>query len=204
MWPFKKKRGMVIRPGESLDIEFLTSWRKNNVVIITKNGPIVLDENSQLFIEVIAENVDPIKVEIVPDFKKRVLNFVEILDPNTPKKFTGPNSPRLAFGSVMKEKKMSFGDYLKEWDDNIEKFEKIVKRSRWIRNIFIPLNIFLTFFNLYLFVTKTDVARYIDLAVGIFTIYMVYYIWNMDKKSHNDFRRYKEMRDNAFGVVKNK
>jgi len=206
MWPFKRKKGITLAPGESMELGFLTQWRrdKNEVIIMTKNGPILLDGKNELFISVTADNMDPIKLQIVPDFKNKVLNFVEIIDPNAPKKFTDANSPRLTFtGSMVKEKSISFGDYLKEWDGDLERIEKNVKTYRRLRNIFIPINILLALYNLYLFTVSTNTARYINLAVGIFSTYMIYYLWKTDKRYHSGYKKYKEMRENAFGIVKN-
>jgi len=207
LWPFKKKKGITLAPGESMELGFLAQWRrdKDEVVIMTKNGPILLDGKNELFINVTADNMGPIKLQIVPDFKNRVLNFVEIIDPNVPKKFAGTNSPRLAFtGTMVKEKSISFGDYLKEWDNDIERIEKNVKSYRRLRNIFVPINILLAFYNLYIFTVSTSMTRYINLAVGIFSTYMIYYLWNTDKRYNNSYKQYKEMRENAFGIVKNK
>lgn len=207
MRPFKKKKGVTLSPGESMELEFLTQWRrdKDEVVIMTNDGPILLDGKNELFINVAADNMDPIKLQIVPDFKNKVLNFVEIIDPNAPKKFKDTNSPRLTFtGDMVKERNISFGDYLKEWDNDIETIGKNVKNYRRLRNIFVPINILLVFYNLYIFTVSVNTTRYINLAVGIFSTYMVYYIWNTDKKYHNSYKQYKEMREKAFGIVKNK
>ena len=207
MWQFKKKKGITLAPGESMAMEVLTQWRsdKNEVVIMTKEGPILLGENNELFISVKADNMDPVKLQVVPDFKNKVLNFVEIIDPNAPKKFTGENSPKFAITRcVPKERRLTISDYLKEWDNDIEKFGKGAKSFRRIRNILGPINILLAILNLYLFTTITNTERYINLVVGLFAICVVYFLWNTDKKYHDDLKEFKEMRENAFGIVKNK
>ena len=155
MWPSKKKekKGIKLAPGESMEIGFATSWRrdKDEVIIMTDSGPIVLDGKNELFIEVTANNIDPIRLQVVPDFKNKTINFVEVIDPNTKKKFPDRDSPRLTFAgsTIIKEKDMTISDYLKNWDKNMEEFEKLVKRSKLIRNIFVPANIILFFWYSY-------------------------------------------------------
>ncbi len=59
MWPSKKKekneenKGITLAPGQSIEIGFATSWRrdKDEVIIMTGDGPIVLDGKNELFIE---------------------------------------------------------------------------------------------------------------------------------------------------------
>lgn len=206
MWP-KKKKGVKLSPGECMEINFLTSWRrdKEEVFIITEKGQIILGRHSELFVEVTADNIDPVKLQVIPDFKKKVLNFVEIIDPNEKKKFKNQTGPKLTFaGRIIKESDMSFGDYLKQWDNNVKDIEKMVNSSKWIRNIFIPLNILLSFWNFYLFLTNSNDSRYINLGVTIFTVYMIYYIYNSHRKLYGDYKKYKETREQAFGVVKEK
>ncbi len=206
MWP-KKKKGIRLTPGESMEINFLTSWRrdKEEVFIITEKGQIILDRNSELFIEVTADNIDPVKMQVIPDFKKRVLNLVEIIDPNEKKKFKNQTGPKLSFsGSMLKERSINFDDYLKQRDNNIKTLEKMVNRSKWIRNIFIPLNILLFFWNFYLFLTNSNNSRYINLGVIIFIVCMIYYIYNSHKKLYEHHKKYKETREQTFGLVKEK
>ncbi len=81
---FKKDKGIIIPAGGSIGLEFITSWRNdiNEVTIMTDNGPIVLDGKNELYINVSADDANTIKLQVIPDFKNRVLNFVEVLDPN--------------------------------------------------------------------------------------------------------------------------
>lgn len=207
MWPIKKKKGIRISPGESIAMEFLTQWRsdKKEVVIMTEEGPILLNDKSELFINLQADDMDPVKIQVVPDFKNKILNFVEIIDPNTPKKFADTNGPKFAITrGIIKERHLTINDVLKDWDNDIEKFGKNVKNYRIIRNIFIPLNIFLAIWNLYQFITIDNIGRYINLIVGIFSICVVFFIWITDKKHHDALEKYKEDRENAFGIAKNK
>jgi hypothetical protein len=208
MWPSRKKenKGIKLAPGESMEIGFAASWRRDRdeVLIMTDDGPIVLDGKNELFIEISADNIDPIKVQVVPDFKKKTINLVEIIDPNAEKKFPDKDGPSLAFAgsTIIKERCMTISDYLKNWDQNMERSEKVVKRSKIIRNIFIPVNVILFFWNLYLFMTNSDMFRYVNLILAILCIYMIYYIWNSHKKLYRYYLEYKDLREKSFGVVK--
>ena len=210
MWPSKKKekKGIKLAPGESMEIGFATSWRrdKDEVIIMTDSGPIVLDGKNELFIEVTANNIDPIRLQVVPDFKNKTINFVEVIDPNTKKKFPDRDSPRLTFAgsTIIKEKDMTISDYLKNWDKNMEEFEKLVKRSKLIRNIFVPANIILFFWYSYAFMINSNMFRYINLLVAIVCLYMIYHISNSHKKLYKDYLQYKDLREKSFGVVKEK
>ena len=209
MWPSKKKdkKEITLAPGECMEIGFATSWRrdKDEVVIMTDNGPIVLDGNNELFIEIAAENIDPIKVQVIPDFKNKTINLVEVIDPSAKKKFLDKEGPRLTFaGSIVKERGMTLGDYLKNWDQNMEKYEKLVKRSKQTRNIFVPANIILCVWNFYNFITKTDGMRYFNLFAAVLSGFMIFYVWNSHRKFHDEYKQYKELRDKSFEVVKNK
>lgn len=210
MWPSKKKekKGITLAPGESMEIGFATSWRgdKDEVVIMTDAGPIVLDGKNQLFIEIAADNIDSIKVQVVPDFKNKTINFVEVIDPNVKKKFPDKDGPRLTFAgsTIIKERCMSLGDYMKNWDQNMERLEKLIKRSKRTRNIFVPANIILFFWHSYSFMTNSNAFRYINLVVATVCLYMIYYISNSHKKLYKDYLQYKDLREKSFGVVKEK
>lgn len=209
MWPSKKKekKGIALAPGESMEIGFAASWRKDKdeVVIMTDNGPIVLDGKNELFIEIAADNIDPIRLQVVPDFKNKTINFVEVIDPNVKKKFPDNDGLKLAFaGGIVKERGMDLSDYLKNWDQNMERFEKLVKRSKRVRNIFVPANIILFFWHSYAFMTTNNNFRYINLSLAILSLYMIYYISNSHKKLYKDYLQYKDVREKSFGVVKEK
>lgn len=209
MWPSNKKERKEIKlsPGESMEIGFATSWRidKDEVVIITDSGQIVLDGKNELFIEVTAENIDPVKLQLIPDFKNKTINLIEIIDPNIPnikKKFDGP---RLKFaGSIIKERTLTISDYLKNWDQDIEHYGKLVNRSKKVRNILIPVYIILFFWNSYIFITTINIFRYASLSIAIACLYMPYYTWNSHKKFYEAYLEYKDLREKTFGVVKEK
>lgn len=209
MWPYKKKEknGIKLAPGESMEIGFATSWRKDKdeVVIMTGDGPVVLDGKNELFIEVTAYNIDPIKLQVVPDFNNKTINFVEVIDPNVKKKFPDKDGPRLTFaGSTIIKERCMTRDYLKNWDQNMEKFEKSVKRYKRMRNIFIPVYIILFFWHSYSFMTNSNMFRYVNLVVAIVCLYMIYYISNSYRKLYKDYLQYKDLREKSFGVVKEK
>ena len=211
MWPSKKKKseekhGISLSPGQSIEIGFAASWNiyKDEVVIMTGDGPIVLDGKNELFIEVTADNIDPVRLQVIPDFENKIINFVEVIDPNVKKKFSDQDGPRLAFaGSTMaKERDVTFGDYLKNWGQNMEKYEKLVKRSKIMRNIFVPANVILFFWHSYAFMTTDSMFRYINLSLVILSVCMIYYISNSHKKLYKDYLQYKDLREKSFGVVK--
>lgn len=210
MWPSKKKekKGIKLSPGESMEIGFATSWRrdKDEVVIMTDNGPIVLDGKNELFIEVAADNIDPVRLQIVPDFKNRTINLIEIIDPKIKKKFPEKDGPRLKFAgsTIIKERALTLSEYLKSWDQNIEQYEKLVNRSKKVRNILIPVNIIFFFWNSYLFMTNSNMFRYLDLLIAIICLYMSYYMWNSHKKFYKDYLEHKDLREKTFGFVKEK
>ncbi len=210
MWPSKKreKKGIKLAPGESMEIGFTTSWRrdKDEVIIMTDNGPIVLDGKSELFVEISADKIDPIRLQVVPDFKNKTINFVEIIDPNDKKKLIDEDGPRLKFAgsTIIKERGITLGDHLKSWDQNMEQFEKIINRSKKTRNISIPIGIILFSWHSYSFITGNTTFRYINLMVAILVLYVIYYLWSSHKRLYNDYLQYKDFREKTFGVVKEK
>ncbi len=203
MWPFKSgdKRDIIFNPRESIELNFLTAWRikKNEVMIITDKGQMVLDQHSELIIQLQRNNIDPIKLKVVPDFKNKVLNFVEIIDPNEKRK---PNDPSIFSGSIINERKMNFEDYLEISGKYQKKIEKILIRFKWTRNIIIPINLLLALWNFYSFFISADKTRYINLIVGIFQLFCAYYFWNRYNKYHKDFEEYKEVKEKIFGIVR--
>lgn len=210
MWPYRKKekKGIKLAPGESMEIGFAASWRKDKdeVMIMTDAGLVVLDGKNELFIEVGGDNIDPVKVQLVPDFKKKTINLVEIIDPNAEKKFSDKDGPRLKFAgsTIIKKRSTTLSDYLNDWDRQMERFEKLTKRSKMLRNIFIPINIVTCIFNFSSFIVNSNIFRYINLAIAILCVYLVYYIWNKHKKLYKEYLKYKDLREKSFGVVKEK
>jgi hypothetical protein len=210
MWSFKKKekKGIKLAAGKSMEIGFAASWSrdKDEVLIMTDAGPVILDGKNELFIEIGAENIDPIKLQVVPDFKKRVINLVEVIDPNSKRKFPDREGPRLTFAgsTIIKERSLTIGDYLKDLDRDVKRLEKITNRSKIIRNIVIPLNVVLFFMNSYLFITNRDIFRYINLFVAIMCICVIYYLWISHKKVYNLYLEYQDLNKKSFEIVKEK
>ncbi len=206
MWkPFKKKKGIEIPPGGGIEFEFATSWRrdKNEVAIIADKGPVILDENSEFFMEISGDNIDSLKIQIVPDFKKRVLNFIEVIDPNAkPGKNKGKIS--LVSDTMLNDANVQIGKYLNEWDKNIETYGEIIKKYNRRKNILLMIGIIVIFIDMYLFYINGGIARYIS---GIVILILIYTSINLEKsyrrilKSHET---YKEMRSKVFEVVKEK
>lgn len=206
MWPLKKKKGFSIAPGGGMSFEIPIAWRKDKkeVAIITENGPIILDEKSELFIEIIADNTDPIKVQVIPDFRKKILNFVEIIDPNVKKKFTDKNGPKLKVTGIAISRNINFGEFLKNWDKNIDDFDKNLKKLRRSSSIYISILIILALVNLYIFITKNDNSRYLSLIATFVAGFGAYYLWSLYKKVYKDYKDYKESREKVFDIVKEK
>lgn len=203
----KKRKGITLPPGKSIEIGFTTAWRndKDEVEIITDDGKIVLDGKNELFLEISASNADPVKVKIVPDFKKRVLNFIEVIDINA-KQITDENKAKIAFVgmSIPKDETISVDEYLKRWDENIEKFGKQIKDRRRSTTIIVTLNTTLVLFNLYMFITGNWPARYLNLIAIIISGYLTYYLWGRYKKLCKEYGEYKNLRSQAFEVAKDR
>lgn len=207
MPPSKKRKGVTIPPGKSIEIGFTTKWRrdKDEVVIITDDGEIVLDGKNELILEVCASNADPIKVKIVPDFKKRTLNFVEVIDVND-KQTTDENKAKLSFVGIgtQKDETIPIDQYLKIYDENIKKFGKQIKDRRRSTITIVILNTVLVFFNLYLFITGNGLLRYISLIPVIISGSFIYYLWSQHRKLCKEYEEYKNLRLQVFEVVKDR
>jgi len=207
MPPSKKRKGVTLPPGKSIEIGFTTAWRndKDEVEIITDDGKIVLDGKNELILEVSASNADPIKLKIVPDFKKRVLNFIEVIDVDA-KQTTDENKAKLAFVGIStpKDNTVPIGQYLKTWDENIEKFGKQIKDRRKSTTILVILNIILILFNLYMFIVGSWPTRYISLIPIIISGSLTYYLLDKHRKLIKEYEEYKDLRHEAFEIVKEK
>lgn len=208
MWRlFKKKKEITLPPGGKIELELTTEWRPNKreVVILTDKGPITLNEKSELFLEINANNTYPVKIQIIPDFKNRKLNFVEIIDPNIKQ---DKNKGKIIFVGVSDKPKHAYAsldEFLKRWDEEIEAIDKIIKKYEKRRYIFTILNIILIFFNAIMFVTNSgSLWRYLNLFAIIISAYAICHLWNSSKKLRKDFKEHKELREKSFGLVKDK
>lgn len=208
MWPIKKKKNITISPGEMIEFVFKTAWRtdKDEMAIITKDGPIILDGNNELFIEITADNINSIRLQVIPDFKNKILNLIEVIDCNSTKKFDG--DPKLIFAGIRKiivpdeDTNMSIGSYFDEWDKEIEKYGKKIKRNKRVRDIIIPSLAITVFWNIYIFMTRDNIIRYINLFLTFVAIYTAYMLRNSYNKVCEDYEKYKDLREKAFGTVK--
>lgn len=204
---FKKDKGIIIPPGGSIGLEIVTAWRKDKseVAIMTDKGPVILDGKNELFIRVAADNIDTIKLQVVPDFKNRVLTFIEVLDPNV-KSSGKENKARIAFSGMklIKETNISLIQHLELLDKDMEKLDKSLKRYKNMRNIVIVANATAFFVNLYGFVTKTetDIWRLANLFFVFVAIFIIYFYWNSYKKLSREYKKYQGLREEIFSTVK--
>lgn len=211
MSPSKKRKETTLPPGKSIEIGFTTAWRndKDEVEIITDDGKIVLDGKNELILEISASNADPVRVKIIPDFNKRVLNFIEVIDVNA-KQITDENKAKIAFVGMSIPKYDTVPDtvpidqYLKIWDENIEKFGKQIKDRRRSTTMIVILNTTLTLFNLYMFITGNWPARYLNLIAVIISGSLTYYLWSRYRKLCKEYGEYKNLRSQAFEVAKDR
>ena len=205
MWPHKKKKGVTIPPGKSVEFGFATKWRsdKKEVVILTDDGPIVLNEKSELFIEVSADNIDPIKMQIVPDFKSRTLSLVEVIDLDA--KQTVGRKGKISFegASISEDSTMSVDEYLRRWDENIEKFDNRIRSIKKRKNIFLILLAVIIPYNIYAFVMSSSPWRYLNVFAVIIAIYSAYHIETACGSLQKEYDKYKELRKKAFSTVGN-
>lgn len=208
MWPFKKKKNITISPGEMVELTMQTAWRtdKDEVAIITKDGPVILDGKNECFIEITANNANSIKLQVIPDFKNKTLNLIEVIDCNSNKKFD--NDPKLIFAGIRKrivpgeDSNVSIDEYLDTWDKEIEKYGKRIKKNKRIRDIIIPFLTITIFWNTYIFITKDSIIRYINLLLIFVALCVAYMMWNLHDKICKDYEEYKDLRKKAFGTVK--
>lgn len=207
MWSFKKKKGATLPPGGSIEIEFATAWRpdKREVVVMTERGPITLNEKSEFFIELTGDNIEPLRIRVTPDFKNRKLDFVEIIDPNIKSKDI-ENKGRVTFtgANMSKDMPISIDKYLKRWDENIEKTGNTIKKYERRKYIFTALGIIMILFSTYALIIGNGSLRYINLLAITITGYTIYRLWGLNRKLCKDYDEYKKLREESFGVVKEK
>lgn len=205
MWPHKKEKGMTIRPGESIEIGFGVEWIKDKeeVIIITDSGKFVLSKKTELFLEVVSSNAGSIKVQIVPDFKNRKINVVEVLDVDTVCK-TGKNGRKISLESTNTQKNdtVSIDKYLEHLDKFIDDFGKKIKVYKRRVRIYTVIGIVAIVTNAYLFISGNTPIRYVNI-VGV--IIMAYALHKIRKSYANMCSLYEECKENrskAFNIVK--
>lgn len=205
MWPFKKNKDITIPQGKSLEIGFGIEWirGKEEVVIITDKEKFVLNGKNELFLEITSSNAGSIKVQIVPDFKKKVINIVEILDLNaTQAEWKNKGKILLTGVNRSKDGVMSIDESLKMWDENIEIFGKKIERSKERRNIFLIFGSVAAAGNAYLFTINNSPERYLNIIATIIIVYASFHLWNSIRGLCREYEKYKELRLKAFEITK--
>lgn len=207
MWPSKKDKGITLPPGKSIEIGFGVEWRKgkDEVVIITDSERFVLDGKNALFLEVTSSNADSIRVQIVPDFKKRVINAVEVINADA-KPVTGEDKAKISFAGVStsKDDSLSIGELLQRWDENIEEFGKRIHGYKRRRNAFMIFATVVAIGNVYLFTINNGPTKYLNIVAVAILIYVSFRLWNSYKGLDRVYEKYKEQRSQAFEIAKNK
>lgn len=211
MWPSKKdNKEETISNIASALLEFNVTWRsdKKEVMIMTEDGPVILDETTEFFIDISNDNFNPIKIQLIPDFKNRKLNAVEIIDPNI--KFD-ENKGIIRFSSVSQRpnKKLvdtnkSISMCIEELEKGIEIVENDLKYYEKTKRAFILFYLFLTILSAAAFIISTSIIRYLYLLITILCVYRLYKIRNNSRKIYEKYDDIKATKDNIFGIAKNK
>lgn len=190
-------------------IKFTTAWRndKKEVTVMTDSGQFVLDEKTQFFINIDADNFNPIKIQLVPDFDKKILNFIEVLDPSIEIdknkgviKFS--SSTRPLSNEILIDKYKSIDMCLIELDKDIEKIGNDLKNYEKTRCIFISFYIILALISAATFIMGTSPIRYINIIIIIACGYRIYQIWRNSKKIYEKYDDIKKTKDNIFCIAK--
>lgn len=205
MWPSKKDRGIAIPPGGSIEIGFGVEWKrdKNEVVIITDKEKFVLNGKNELFLEVTSDNANPVRVQIVPDFRKRVINIVEVLDANTKQKTDGKKGKISLVGiGESKVDPISIDEHLKKWDEKIDMFGKRIKMYKMRKNKFMIFAAIVAISNIYLFAISNGPTKYINVVAVAIIVYASLRLHNAYRDLHKSYEEYKEQRSKAFEVAK--
>lgn len=217
MWPFKNKienkeddikentgsiKRFKLAPGESADIGLYVSWRadKDEALIITEDGQIIVDKNTEIFVEIDGDNIGTTKFQIVPDFKNRTMNIVEVINFDDKKKFTDKCVQIFGHSRITNEGHMSFSDYIKSLDQDVKGLEKMERNARRLRNILTPVNVIAFIMNSYNLMTGDNI--YINIFAMIISICVGYFMWYSHKRVHSEYIKHKEYKDNIFGIVK--
>lgn len=207
MWPYRKDKGIAIRPGESIEIGFGIEWvkGKEEVIITTDNGKFVLNEKTELFLEVMSNNADSIKVQLIPDFKNRKIDVVEVLDIDSKQKPSkGKGRISLVGSDMSKEDNINVDKCMEAWDKNIEILDKRMHRYKVRRNIFLIFGAVIIAGNAYLLTVNSYPMRYFNVASIVIGICLSYRLWNSYKELFTKYIEYKEKRSKAFDTIKEK
>jgi hypothetical protein len=205
MWPSKKDKDIILPPGKGLEIAIGVQWRKDKdeVVIITDNEKFVLNGKNELFLEVTSSNAGYIKVQIIPDFKKRTISVVEVIDVNN-SNVTGENREKISFAGVRESKDyiLPIDKYLKKWDENIEKLDKKIRTQKFRRNLFLIIGAIAAAANIYIFTINNSPARYLNIVATIVIIYVSINLWKEFRELYVAYEKLKDQRLKVFEIAK--
>lgn len=205
MLPSKKDKDITFPPGKGLEIAFGVEWRrgKDEVVIITDKEKYVLNGKNELFLEITSSNAGYIKVQIIPDFKKRTINVVEVIDVNATH-ITEESRGKIALAGVREsnDRIMSIDKYLKQWDDNIKDLDKKIHTQKIRRNIFLIFGALAAAANIYLFAINKDPDRYINVVATIIVICASFHLWKSFRDLCRACEEYKDQRLKVFEIAK--
>lgn len=179
MWPFKQDKGVTISPGESamFNINAMWSTDKSEVAIMTDKGPIVINEKSKCFLEITSKNTNPIKIQIIPDFNSRELNFIEVLDPNAK---VDKNKPTIIFSGIeYRQNHNTTENQIEYYNKYIEENDKKLIRYKRNRDIITIISVTAVFLNIYIFIISNKI---VNLLLSIVVIYTIYRLWSSYKK----------------------
>ena len=210
MWSFgKKKKEDKFSGIKNMELEFVTTWRRDRkeVEIMTNKGPFVLNEKTKFFVEISTDNFNPIKIQIVPDFDKKILNFIEVLDPSIEIdknkgviKFS--SSTRPLSNEILIDKDKSIDTCLIELDKDIEKLGNELKCYNKTRRIFISFYILLALISAATFIMMSTSIRYLNIIIIIACGYRIYQTLNNSKKIYEKYDDIKKTKDNIFCIKK--
>lgn len=205
MWPSKKDKDITLPPEKGLEIAIGVQWRKgkDEVVIITDKEKFVLNGKNELFLEITSSNAGYIKVQIIPDFKKRIIRVVEVIDINNTNA-TGENRGKISFAGVRESKAyiVPIDKYLKQWDENIKDLDKKIRTQKIRRNISLIVGALVASANIYLFTINKSPARYLNIVATIVIIYISFQLWKAFRDLCVTHEEFKDQRLKAFEIVK--
>jgi hypothetical protein len=98
---------------------------------------------------------------------------------------------------------LPLGEYLKRWDENIEKFGNDIGSLKKRRNIVAILNVALILYNTYEFFASNSPWRYLNGLAALLLAYLIYYLQSRYKSLQRSYDNYKELRKQAFSPVEN-
>lgn len=200
MWSSGKKKKEVTSVMKSMELEFVATWRRDRkeVEIMTDGGPFVLNEKTEFYIEVSNEHLNPIKIQIVPDFRTRKLDFIEVLDPNAK---IDKNKGIIMF-SGNKNKDESLGKRLEEIDEDMKIVDRELRTFKRRNLILLSFSILVILLNIALFIIGTFPGRYLNIIAIAICIYSIYRFRNLSREIYRRYDEIKMAKDEMFGIVK--